>query len=71
MKSTERYVLLLMCIVTIQIMVHGAERDVTIFGADRSGNYFTTSKHKYAIPFKSRTSDVAFPDVCDYMFIKS
>lgn len=58
-----RFILVSICIATIQIVVHSKERDVTIFGEERSGSYFATSKHKYAIPFTTRSTEVAFPDV--------
>lgn len=61
MTSIVAYMLVLFFVITTLIMVNG--RDVTSWGDERSGSYFTTSKHKYAIPLTSRSTKVAFPDV--------
>lgn len=55
----------LICITTIQIVVVVNGRELTTFGEDVSGNYLATSKHLYAIPFTTRSTEVAFPDVCN------
>lgn len=50
--------LIFICITTV------CARDTTILGEEIAGNYFTKSKSLYGIPLTTRSTEVAFPDVC-------